>query len=93
MPKGAIMSSVSKAILEKTVIQRTPGVHGGDACVRDTRIAAWTLIRLQKLGRTEEQLLEDYPSLSAGDIDAVWAYYRTHLREIDLAIASQEQED
>jgi len=87
------MSSVPKAILQTTLIQHTPGVHGGDACIRNTRIAVWTLIQLQKLGRTEEQLLEDYPSLTAADINAVWGYYRTHPREIDLAIASQERED
>jgi len=87
------MSSVPVDIFLKPTIQRTPGVHGGDACVRDTRIAAWTLIQLQKLGRTDEQLLADYPSLTPADIDAVWAYYRIHAREIDLAIAAQERED
>jgi uncharacterized protein (DUF433 family) len=78
--------------LERTAIRKTPGVSGGDARVRDTRITVWALVQLQKLGRTEEQLLADFPSLTPVDIDAVWSYYRSHSREIDLAIATQERE-
>ena len=78
--------------LERSAIQKTPGVNGGDACVRDTRITVWALIQLQKLGRTEEQLLADFPSLTPTDIDAVWSYYRAHPREIDIAIATHERE-
>src|SRR4051794_10466582 len=57
-------------------IRHTPGVVGGDACVRGTRIPVWTLVHLKKLGRTEAQLLSDYPGLTRSDLDAVWAYYR-----------------
>src|SRR3954447_17533885 len=63
-------------------IRHTEGVAGGAACVRDTRIPVWTLVQLQKLGRTEAQLLSDYPGLTQEDLDAVWAYYRAHTAEI-----------
>jgi uncharacterized protein (DUF433 family) len=49
------------------VIQKTPGVCGGNACVRDTRLPVWTLQRLRDLGRTDEQLLADYPTLLLAD--------------------------
>ncbi|MDQ3222757.1 MAG: DUF433 domain-containing protein [Gemmatimonadota bacterium] len=74
-------------------IRRTEGVAGGDACVRDTRIAVWTLVRLKRLGRTDEQLVEDFPGLTPADLDAAWAYFRQHSGEIDDAIAAEAQED
>jgi type III restriction enzyme len=53
-----------------TTIQKTPGVCGGNACVRDTRIPVWTLQRLRELGRTDRELLDDYPTLTPADIEA-----------------------
>ena len=70
-------------------IRKTPGVCGGAACVRDTRIAVWTLWRLRELGRTDAQLLQDYPSLSRDDLAAAWDYARRNAREIQDAIARQ----
>ncbi len=74
-------------------IRHTPGVCGRAACVRQTRIPVWTLIGLQKVGRDERDLLSDFPSLVAADLDAAWAYYRQHPAEIDAAIAAIESED
>ncbi len=74
-------------------VRKTPGVSGGRACAGNTRIPVWTLIQLKRLGRTEEQLLEDYPSLLKADLDAVWDYYRSHLSEIEADIADQANED
>ena len=71
------------------LIRKTPGVAGGSACVRDTRIAVWTLWRLRELGRTDAQLLEDYPSLTAQDLSAAWDYARRNADEIRDAIARQ----
>ncbi len=74
-------------------IRSTPGVCGGAACVRHTRIPVWTLIGFQRLGRSETELLADYPSLAPADLDAVWVYYRDHTTEIDADIADAERED
>lgn len=74
-------------------ISKTPGVSGGAACVAHTRIAVWTLVQLKKLGRSEAQLLADFPGLTRDDLDAVWSYYRQYPGEIDQAIADQERED
>jgi len=74
-------------------VKKTPGVYGGAACVRDTRIPVWTLVQLKKLGRSEEQLLGDFPSITQLDLDAVWNYYRDHPVEIDDAIAAEERVD
>ena len=71
------------------LIRKTPGVAGGSACVRDTRIAVWTLWRLRELGRTDAQLLADYPSLTAQDLSAAWDYARRNADEIRDAVARQ----
>ena len=43
-------------------IQNTPGVCGGDACIRQTRIPVWVLVNARGLGISEAELLEDYPT-------------------------------
>jgi uncharacterized protein (DUF433 family) len=74
-------------------INRTPGVVGGDACIRDTRIPVWTLIQLNKLGRGNDELVTDFPGLTDSDLTAAWQYYREHTAEIDAAITAEEAED
>jgi len=73
-------------------INRTPGVVGGDACIRNTRIPVWTLVQLKRLGRTEEGLLSDYPGLRQLDLDAAWAYYRANTAEIEQAIEQNDED-
>ena len=73
----------------RPAIRKTPGVCGGNACVRDTRIPVWTLQRLRDLGSTEAQLLEDFPALRPADLAAVWEYVRLNRSEIADAIARQ----
>ena len=70
-------------------IVKTPGVCGGNACVRDTRVPVWTLQRLRELGASNRQLLDDFPSLTAEDLPAAWAYVAGHEDEIRHAIARQ----
>jgi uncharacterized protein (DUF433 family) len=70
-------------------IQKTPGVCGGNACVRDTRIPVWTLQRFKELGRSDEQLLADFPTLLPADLTAAWEYVRHNEAEIRDAIARQ----
>jgi len=72
-------------------IQRTPGVSGGEACIGATRIAVWMLEEARRLGVTEEELLKDYPGLSAGDLAAAWAYVDAHPEEIEKAIRGNQE--
>jgi uncharacterized protein (DUF433 family) len=72
-------------------IYKNPRVAGGDACVGDTRIPVWSLVRFRQLGRTDEQLLGDFPSLTAADLAAAWSYAAEHGDEIDRALLEQER--
>lgn len=71
-------------------IQKTPGVCGGDACIRQTRIPVWLLEESLRLGLSESEILEDHPSLRVDDLANAWAYVRTHRDEIDRNIKENE---
>ena len=71
-------------------IERTAGVCGGDPCVRRTRIPVWVLVRARQLGSSDEEILEDYPTLSRHDLDNTWCYYEQHRADIDQQIADDE---
>lgn len=68
------------------LIQKTPGVIGGDACIRRTRIPVWLIVNARRLGGTDAGLLADYPGLTQADLDACWDYYRGHPIEVEQAI-------
>jgi uncharacterized protein (DUF433 family) len=71
-------------------IESTPGVSGGEPCIVRTRIPVWLLVQARKLGASEADLLESYPSLTAEDLTNAWAYYRAHQGEIEQQIIEHE---
>ena len=73
-------------------IEKNPGVIGGDACVRRTRIAVWMLVEARQAGCTDADLLTRYdPPLSQADLDAAWAYYDENRNEVEHALWENEQ--
>lgn len=71
-------------------IEKTPGVCGGDACIAGTRIPVWSLVNSRKLGMTDGQLLDAYPTLERQDLTNAWLYYEANQAEIDELIAENE---
>jgi uncharacterized protein (DUF433 family) len=69
------------------IINKTPGICGGAACIAGTRIAVWLLVEAQRLGISEAQLLQDYPHITAADLVNVWNYADAYPEEIDEAIS------
>jgi len=65
------------------VVRSTPEVMGGDACIRNTRIAVWTLVDYKQQGLSDTQLLEAFPGLNAADLIAAWDFYAAHTQEVD----------
>lgn len=76
----------------EALIRKTPGVCGGDACIADTRIMVWILVAMKQGGLSDEEILAGYPNLKPDDLAAAWEYYRLNSREIDEAIANQEND-
>jgi uncharacterized protein (DUF433 family) len=73
-------------------IRKTPGVMGGEACIRSTRIPVWVLVGYRRLGTGDTRLLEFYPTLTQEDLDAAWEYHREHPAEIEEAIRRNEDD-
>ncbi len=75
----------------KTFIRHTPGVCGGEACIRMTRIAVWMLEEARRAGASDAELLADYPDLTRADLEAAWQYVSTHAEEIENAIRANNE--
>ena len=78
------------AAVTGSTIRKTPGVCGGDACVRDTRIPVWVLANYRRLGAPDAEILRSYPSLTRADLEAAWEYAAANPAEIDEAIRENE---
>lgn len=51
-----------------------PGKRGGKPCIRGMRITVYDVLDYLASGMTVEQILDDFPYLSAGDIQACLSY-------------------
>jgi len=51
-----------------------PGKRGGKPCIRGLRITVQDVLDWLASGRSEAQILDDYPELTAEDIRAVLSY-------------------
>jgi uncharacterized protein (DUF433 family) len=72
-------------------ISKTPGVCGGDACLRGTRIPVWLLVEQRRLGETDPGILEAHPALSSADLQLAWSYYATFPDEIEQSIRENSE--
>ena len=64
-------------------VESTPSVLGGDARIRNTRIPVWTIIAHKKWGESDEEILEQYPTLKPSDLAAAYAYYAANTERAD----------
>lgn len=76
---------------EKSWIQKTPDVCGGDPCIRNTRITVHGLVEYRKLGLSDEELLRNIVGLTQADLEAAWAYYAQHGKEIDDILKAEAE--
>ena len=74
-------------------ITKTPGVCGGDACIRGHRIPVWCIVGLRQLGASDAKILEAYPSITSEDLEAAWEYYAANRDEIERNIRENEDDD
>jgi uncharacterized protein (DUF433 family) len=74
----------------KSWVQKTPGMCGGRACIRRTRITVWGLVNCRRLGLPDERILENIVGLTPEDLQAAWDYYGEHPAEIDGYIRDNE---
>jgi uncharacterized protein (DUF433 family) len=90
------LSEAERSVLQLTLrdrsIESTPGVCGGYARLRGTRVPVWTLVSLRLQGADDEELLRNYPMLTIEQLQIVWDYYDRNRDEIDRVIESHQQD-
>lgn len=72
-------------------ISKTPGVCGGQARVRDTRITVWGLVEARRVGLADGQILTEIEGLTPDDLRAAWQYAEANADEIEAAIRLNEE--
>ena len=81
---GAAVDSVVErmarleAARERVVLDEE--IRGGEPTVRGTRVPVYLLAELKEQGASDEELLEDYPSLTAESLRAALLYAQTQPR-------------
>ncbi len=71
-------------------ITSLPGICGGAARVKGTRIPVWGLEKSRREGCTEGDVLMMYPTLTLPALLAAWHYAAANQREMDGQIAVNE---
>jgi uncharacterized protein (DUF433 family) len=74
-----------------TAIDKTSGVSGGDAVIVRTRVPVWTLEGYRRLGWSQTEILDNFPSLGPSDLAQAWGYVAAHRAEIEQALRANEE--
>ena len=51
-----------------------PGKRGGRPCIRNLRITVYDVLSMLSSGMSQQEILDDFPELTAEDIRSVLAY-------------------
>lgn len=72
---------------EHPYIVKVPGVCGGAATIRGTRVPVWVLAGYAHQGRTAAELQQLYPQLSLAQLYDALSYWQDHPDEIEADLA------
>jgi uncharacterized protein (DUF433 family) len=75
-----------------TLIEQTPGVCGGRPCVAGTGVSVLRIAGWYKMGRSPEEIADQYGHLTLAHVHAALAYYHANRDEIDAEMAAEEAE-
>lgn len=67
------------------IITIEPGKRGGKPCIRGMRITVYDVLSYLASGMTEQEILEDFPYLTADDIRACLSYAADRERRLVVA--------
>jgi len=74
-------------------IVKEPGYCGGKAAIDRTRIRVNNVVFLYKEGRTDDEILVEYPDLTPAQVHAALTYYYDHKDEIEAELVADEGSD
>jgi uncharacterized protein (DUF433 family) len=91
LPPALYGAALAARVAESQVdVERRPGVIGGSAGIRRTRIPVWVVEQARRLGLSESEILDAFPLLQTEDLRNAWVYVWTHRDEIDRDIDESE---
>ncbi len=71
-------------------IEKSEGICGGSARIKQTRIPVWSLEKSRRIGVAEAELLQNFPNLKAQDLANAWNYVLSNRAEIDREITEND---
>jgi uncharacterized protein (DUF433 family) len=71
---------------------RTPGVCGGRLRIDGTRVTVLQIAALYKQGESAEEIAQNFPHVSLGQVYAALAYYHANRAEIEQELADESAE-
>ena len=71
----------------RSLITVEPGKRGGRPCIRGMRITVYDVLSYLAAGMTTQEVLDDFPYLTAEDIRACLAYAAERERTMLVAVA------
>lgn len=67
-------------------ITRDPNVMGGKPCIRGMRVTIGAIVGMVAAGRSNDEILREYPYLEPADIAEALAYAAWRAEEVEVAI-------
>lgn len=74
-------------------IEFDPRICGGSARIAGTRIPIWSLESWRRLGSSNDEILQNFPSLTPSDLVNAWSYVARHPDEIDHEIRENAEDE
>jgi uncharacterized protein (DUF433 family) len=75
----------------KQHVASTPGVCGGRPCIVGTRIRVVDIAVRSQSGMSPDEILNDFPHLTLGDVYAALSYYCDNQKTIDEQAVDDER--
>ncbi len=69
------------------IITIEPGKRGGKPCIRGMRITVYDVLEYMAAGMTPQQILDDFPYLTAEDLQACFAFAADREKHLMLVAA------
>ena len=70
-----------------SLITIEPGKRGGRPCIRGMRITVYDVLSYLAAGMTTQEVLDDFPYLTAADVQACLAYAAERERSMLVVVA------
>ncbi len=75
-----VPSKLERLKQARTMVVKDPDIRGGEPCIRGTRIGVYEVASMLEQGASEEEVLEDYPSLKRGQLELSRIFARAYPR-------------